>query len=677
MLRKSVRPALAFILLTLLPLAVAVGGEIKDTESAGHSNEAARVAPIESYKKSGIEIVQFELGVLSHFSYLVISEGKALAVDPVRDVRAYLDYAAKNNLKITGVWLTHNNADFVAGHTELAAELNCPVYIGERAGAGFTNKPLKDGSVLEVGRARIKVIETPGHTPEATCGLVSSEADPAKPFALISGDTLFVGSVGRPDLMGGQMAAASLASMMFDSWTKKLALLPDETLVLPAHGAGSLCGAHLSDEPSSTIGAQRTANAYLQYKSRSEFIAAILEGLPQAPRYFKHNAGMNKKGPAKVDWNKEPELIKEPKADLSDTGKYYLVDLREAGEYAQGHIPNSVNIGLRGRLETWVGIMVPWESKLVLCGSGEEIREALARLHRVGYEARAVTMEDWQKAGHKISKNEMITPAELYKKMQEGTAPVVVDVRLPNEWMGLRIGTVLNLPLNELAEEAVKLEPDQPVVAVCNSAYRSSMAVGILERIGFSKASSLAGGSQAWIDAGLPTYGSVSAGTAAAAATPGRSLDLPDRLSPEELRRMILDLPGTFELIDIRPPEAFADYHLPGSVNADIGRVLQSPAYLTGAGPLVVVDRDGSLAMAVAGILSQKTKRAVKALHGGLEGYWQATELGTAVKPVPMSGPAALGGQAPKVKKPAPALPKPPAEEPKKPKKPKDQSAGC
>jgi rhodanese-related sulfurtransferase/glyoxylase-like metal-dependent hydrolase (beta-lactamase superfamily II) len=651
-------------------------GPIKDSESATHGDEAARVMAIETYDYPGFEIVQFELAVLSQFSYLVVSGQQALVVDPVRDVQAYLDFAEKNSLKIIAVWLTHNHADFVAGHTELAAELDCPVLIGAKAGAGFPHQPLNEGSVIEIGQALIKILETPGHTPEATCGLVSSSSAPDKPLALISGDTLFVGSVGRPDLMGGQVAAASLASMMYDSWTGKLAHLPDHVTILAAHGAGSLCGAHISDEPSSTIGREKAANSYLQHKTRAAFIAAILEGLPEAPQYFSHNAAMNKKGPTKVDWRSSPNLIKEPNPELTDTRKYYLVDLREAGAYAQGHLPNSVNIGLRGRLETWVGIMVPWESELVLCGSLPEIEEAVFRLHRIGYKAGAVTPEDWRRAGLEVRQSEMIAPADLYRKMQDGTSPVVVDVRLPNEWMGLRIGTVLNLPLNRLAEEAVKLEPDKPVVTVCNSAYRSSMAVGILERIGFTKAASLAGGSQAWIEAGLPTYGA----TASVASTPSpkRELNLPDRLTPKELNMMILDLPGSFELVDIRPPEAFADYHLPGSVNADIAEVLHSPAYLTGAGVLVIVDRDGSLAMAVAGILAQKTKRTIKALHGGLEGYWQASELEKAVKSVPLTRPSPAAGPPPIMSPPAPspAQPSTPGSPPA-PAKPKRKSAGC
>jgi rhodanese-related sulfurtransferase len=276
-----------------------------------------------------------------------------------------------------------------------------------------------------------------------------------------------------------------------------------------------------------------------------------------------------------------------------------------------------------------------------------------------------------------LAKNDTVRPLDLYAEMQKGTAPVIVDVRLPTEWMGLRIGPVVNLPLNHLEELSAKLDPRERVVAVCNSAYRSSMAVGILERKGFQRASSLAGGSEAWIEAGLPVYGATAASGAASA--PRKELRIADRISSEDLKRMILDLPGTFDLVDIRPPEHFGDYSLPGARNADPADVLGNPAFLTGAGPLVIVDRDGSLAMMVAGILSQKTQRSIKALHGGLEAYWSATELGRAAAGkvgAPASralqpqgaGPPAPGSMAPRAAAPAPGVVPP---------SPKKKSAGC
>lgn len=650
--------------------------KLKDSESATHSSDAATYKVIATYKFPGFKLIQFDLAVLSQFSYMVISDGKALVIDPNRDVEAYIQNAKKEGASIIGVLLTHNNADFVAGHMELSTLANCPIYISEKAGAGFKHKALKEGSVINVGQASLKCLETPGHTTESMSALLFSKAHPEKPLGIITGDALFVGSVGRPDLMGGHMAASTLASMMYDTWTNKLSKLLDDVAIFPGHGAGSLCGAHLSDEPTSTLGAQRTANPYLKYTSRGAFIAALLEGLPEAPQYFKHNAAMNKQGPPLVNWGQAPAWIKPEKAVI-DPKQYYLVDIRDAKDYAAGHIANSVNIDVRGRLETWTGIMVPWGSKLVLVGSEAEIKEAQHRLHRVGYDnVQALTVGAWKKAGLPLRSTKLVTPQELYREMQKGTAPVIVDVRLPAEWMAMRIGTVLNLPLNRLAQESAKLDPSQPVVAVCNSAFRSSLAMGILERNGFSKATSLDGGSQAWIDAGLPVYGNKhQGGEAASQVAPKREVRLPERIAPADLKRRLMDLPGTFELVDIRPANHFADFHLEGSRNADLIDVMQNPAYLTGVGPLIIVDRDGSLAMAIGGILSQKTARLIQVLHGGLEAYWAESQLG------PKVGAPKIGSPAPAQVKPAnpPAAPSQtsPAAPSAPPEKPKRKSGGC
>lgn len=459
------------------------------------------------------------------------------------------------------------------------------------------------------------------------------------------------------------MAAASLAGMSFDTWHNKLSKLDDSVVVLPAHGAGSLCGAHLSDEPSSTIGAERNSNTYLQHTAKNDFITAVLEGLPDAPAYFKFNAAMNRNGPPLVNWNAElPAALLDE--SLSDTAKFYVIDLRDAQSFAVGHIPNAVNIGLRGRLETWTGIMVPWGSSVVLCGSPEETTEAAFRLHRVGYDVSGVlTFDIWKNANLPAYKNEPISARDLYQRMQDGTAPIIVDVRLPAEWMGLRIGNVINIPLNQMEKLApVKLAKEEQVVTVCNSAYRSSLGIGVLERDGFKQVASMVGGSEAWIAAGFPTIQPTGPGTAAS--LPMRSIKLPDAIEPAQLKRMLMDLPGTFDLVDIRPPEHFKDYNLPGSRNVDLSDLIGNPAYLIGPSPLVIVDRDGSLAMAAGGILAQKTNRPIKVLFGGLEAYWNKLETGSAVKAVPL----------PSV---APQTPAPAAAPVQAPATPKKKSAGC
>lgn len=668
---------LAVIWPWLVPVSLAVASsKIDDAESGRHGFEAAQYQVVDTYEFPDFKVVQYDLAVLSHYSYMLISGGEALVIDPGRDIFTYLDSAQKEGVKITGVWLSHSHADFVAGHIEFAARLDVPLYISQKAQAVYQHRPLQEGDTLAVGRVVVRFIETPGHTLDSMCALVSSAEDPEKPLLVLSGDTLFIGSVGRPDLLGKDMSASTLAGMMYDTWTNKLSKLPDDVIILPAHGAGSLCGAHLSDAPVSTIGQERNANKTLGYTSRGAFIAAVLEGLPEAPQYFKHNAAMNQKGPEPAEWKFETLPLREPGRELADPSEYYVVDVRDAESYASGHIPNSVNIGLRGRFEAWMGIMVPWDARKVIAGDEAQIREALYRLNRIGYTAEAVLVDAWKAAGLPVTANDRLVPRELHGQMQTKDSPLVVDVRLPSEWTAVKIGTIINIPLNQLAPKSSTLDPRERIVTVCNSAYRSSMALGILEREGFTQVSSLDGGSEAWIDAGLPVLETQSEG--AGRAVPVRQVRLAERVSAAELKRMILDLPGTFAMVDIRPPDHYGDYHLPGSVNVEVAELLDNPAYVTGVGPLVIVDRDGSLAMMVAGILSQKSDRPIKALYGGLAAYWDESDLGslmsTSVLPAgPGVSPTrpAPGARSARPASPVPARPQTPAAKSKK------RSAGC
>lgn len=676
--RKKSIGYLFFCLLLLFAFnSTAVAAQIKDSESATHAADASRYHIVNTYQFPGFKLIQLELPVLSIYSYMLVSEGKALVVDPCRDISIFLDIAKKEGLEIIGVYLTHSHADFVAGHMEVVNAMKCPIYQSHISGVTYPFEPLKEGSEIRVGKAVVKFMETPGHTPDGMCGLVYGPDDPKVPELVLTGDVLFVGSVGRPDLMGGTASAAWLASAFFDSWTNKISKLNDSVKIFPAHGAGSLCGAHLSDKPTSTIGEEKAANPYLQYKKRGEFVAALIQDLPEAPQYFKHNAAMNKQGPPLINWEAALPGEKLPVMDLTKPDQFYVVDLRDAPAYEQGHIPNAVNIALRGKLETWTGVMVPWAAKLVLVGNKEELKEGLFRLNRIGYSPEIITMESWKQAGLPITVSNPITPSELHDLMNKGQAPVILDVRLPPEWMALRIGTVLNLPLNHLAELSSQLDPSEPVVTVCNSAYRSSMAVGILERKGFKMPRNLKGGSQAWINAGLPVFEAARKGGEARQA-PKKQVKLPDRISAAELKRLIMDLPGSFELVDVRPENHFADFHLPGSVNVHVADLISDPGFLVGAGPLILVDRDGSIAMAAGGILSQKTERPVKVLYGGLDAYWSESKgispiaAGSSLAPAAKEKPAALTAP------PAPAKTNVPVTPPlKKPQRPERPSAGC
>lgn len=663
--RLALATACALLPSTLSPAALAQPAP-RDAEAGTHGFEAARHRVVDVYRFEGFEVVQFDLPVLSHFSYLLVSGGEGLLVDPDRDIDAYRKYASENGVSVRGVLLTHSHADFVAGHLEAARAFGCKVFQSALSGAKYPFEGLRDLSTIRIGSAVVRALETPGHTPDGICALVPSFGGTGDAAALFTGDTLFVGSVGRPDLLEGTMSAAELASLAFDSWHDQLSALTNDVRIFPAHGAGSLCGAHLSDRPTSTVGEERASNPYLRHYDRSAFVAAVLEGLPEAPQYFRHDAAMNREGPPFLDPAGPKASEAAPESAMKDPARFVVVDLRDAAAYAAGHVPRSLNIGLRGRLETWVGILVPWGSNLVVVGSDEEIAEAARRLARVGYEAAGLRWEDWAASGLPTARSGRLAPRALFEAMEALRAPLLVDVRLPEEAKGLAIGPAVNLPLAHLRELSSKLAPDQPVVTVCNSAYRSSMAVGILEARGIENIASLEGGTEAWVEAGLPTSGE---GPTPPASSPGGvAVRLADRLDPSELHRLILDLPGSFEIVDIRPAEFFADYSIPGSRNVPIGELLGGEEFRTGTIPLVVVDRDGSLAMQAAAILAQRTHRPVKALHGGLEAYWIETELRPAVRAVPLPAAPPEGAATPPAPGGPPAAPEKPA---------KKKSAGC
>jgi glyoxylase-like metal-dependent hydrolase (beta-lactamase superfamily II)/rhodanese-related sulfurtransferase len=647
------------------------GGLPGDAEAATHGDEAASVQLVKETEQKTLDFVfrQYNLPVLSHYSYMIGSGGEALIIDPARDISRYLKDAQELGLKITRVYLTHSHADFVAGHAELAKATGAEIIMNKDTGAGFPHRPVKDGDVITFGTVRGMIVTTPGHTPDGTCLYVYTPANERNPRFVLTGDTLFIGSVGRPDLMGEGMSAAALAEMGFHSWKDKLSRLPDDTKFFPAHGAGSLCGAHLSDKPVSTIGEQRRENVYLQHKDLLSYVMAVIDGLPDAPQYFKHNAKMNHDGPPLVDWDKSapPALYA---ADIFAQGKkgVWLIDIRDAKAFAAAHPQGAISIGVRGRFETWTGIMLPWGEPFVLVGSDDEVREAAFRLKRIGYDAPTGFLqggvEAWKQAKLPLGSLTLLKAQDLYQQMQAGAAPIVVDVRLPSEWMALRIGNVLNIPINKLFTDSKRLSKDMPVLTVCNSAYRSSMGASVLLKQGFKEVFNMDGGSEAWIAAGLPTLG-VTGGGHGTAAAPARAIRLPDRIAAADLKRLLMDLPGTFEIVDVRPSAQFADFNLPGAMNVDIADVVANPAYLNGAVPLVLVDRDGSLAMAVGGILSQKTARPIKVLFGGLEAYWNES-----------AAPLQAGSPAPAavvpVIKPAAPAPAPVAPEP-----PKKKSAGC
>jgi hydroxyacylglutathione hydrolase len=451
---------------------------------------------------------QFYLGCLAHASYLIGSQGEAAVVDPQRDVDEYIEEAARENLTIKHVIETHLHADFVSGHRELAARTGAKIYFGWKAQARFDHVPVKDGESLEFGSVKLQFLETPGHTPESISILVFDQEQGEKPAAVLTGDTLFIGDVGRPDLLGAVMSPQELAGMLYDSLHQKLLTLPDEVKVYPAHGAGSMCGRNISSEKSSTIGQQRRHNYALQPMNRSDFIEMMTTDLPEAPAYFSQDAQLNREGAAvladlPVPTELEPAVV----LTLQEQGAMIL-DTRSSDQFGTGHIPGSLNIGLGGQFATWTGTLIPLKTPIVLVAETEEhVREARLRLARVGHENIAGYLSggilSWHNAGLPLSSIEQISVDELDRRMKEGTAQQVVDVRKPGEWTSGHIKDALHIPLNKLRERAGQLNPEQSVTVICAGGYRSSAATSLLERQGFHKTTNVVGGMNAWTNAKL------------------------------------------------------------------------------------------------------------------------------------------------------------------------------
>jgi hydroxyacylglutathione hydrolase len=458
---------------------------------------------------------QFYLTCLAHASYMIGSEGEAAVVDPQRDVDIYLKAAAEQNLKIRHIFETHLHADFVSGHKELAARTGAKIYIGAQAHAGFLHVALTDGFEVKVGAVRVRALETPGHTPESVCLVITDEAEAsdgksAQPTAVLAGDTLFIGDVGRPDLSKTH-TPKELAGLLYDSLHQKLLALPDTVLVYPAHGAGSLCGRSMRAERSSTIGTERLTNYALQIASREEFITQLTCNLPARPDYFLEDAEINRWGAATLT-----ELPPLPGLSPSDVQALLqqnanVLDVRPGDVFAAGHVPGSIGIALSGQFASWAGGILGIHSKPVLVGdTDEQIEEARLRLARVGIEDLggylAGGVGAWTKAGLPLLETPQISPKELSQKLREGSlrALDVLDVRREGEWQAGHIPEVQCQALDTFPHGLPAMNRDRPVAVHCKSGYRSLIACSLLERAGYRNVINVVGGFDAWHAAELP-----------------------------------------------------------------------------------------------------------------------------------------------------------------------------
>lgn len=439
---------------------------------------------------------QFYLGCLAHASYYIGSETEAAIIDPQRDVQQYLDEATANGQKIKYIIETHSHADFVSGHLELAEKTGAEIIYGQRANTTFPTHKVKDGDELNVGEIKLKFFETPGHTPEGITILAQKEGETDK---LFTGDTLFIGDVGRPDLIGSKgFSAEQMGEMLYDSLYEKILPLPDETEVYPAHGAGSLCGKSLSKETWSTLGVQRQNNYALQPMSKEEFTKIVAADQPEVPAYFPQSASKNLEGSLSLADLPKPQALSSEEINNFDG---VVIDVRQNVEYGASHVPNSINIGLGGQFASWAGTMIPIGTSIALVAeTQEQIDEAFMRLARVGHD----TVKGFSLIGDYKGETKTVEQIEVGKVKEILSDEVqFVDVRRPAEHANGHAIQTINLPLDKLSKELDKLDPTKPTYVICQSGYRSSLGTSILENAGFDKVYNVTGGTKAWMDAGL------------------------------------------------------------------------------------------------------------------------------------------------------------------------------
>jgi len=454
---------------------------------------------------------QFYLGCLAHASYMIGSEGAAAVVDPQRDVEQYIAESAAQGLKIKYVIETHLHADFVSGHCELAARTGAEIIFSQHANAAFPHRAVRDGDEIDVGRVTLRFIETPGHTPESMSVLLIDHDVSDEPQKVLTGDTLFIGDVGRPDLSGSRgHTAEAMAAALYESLHDKLLKLDDAVEVFPAHGAGSMCGRNISKETSSTIGQQRKFNYALADMPKDEFVRMMTTGMPAAPTYFSRDAEINRTGAPPLEALPRLEALPPDAVEILVQQGALVLDVRAAAVYGGGHIPGSLNIGLGGQFASWAGSLIAPDKPLILVAEDEsKAEEATLRLARVGLEnVRGFLrggMEAWLQAGRETATVRQITVAELRRRIQEEPDLQLVDVRRPAEYEGGHAPRARLAPLSELRANPLGwLDPARPVAVICAGGYRSSAATSLLESRGFQQLFNVTGGTSAYVEAGYP-----------------------------------------------------------------------------------------------------------------------------------------------------------------------------
>jgi hydroxyacylglutathione hydrolase len=447
-----------------------------------------------------MKVEQLYTSCLSEAAYFISSNGEAAVVDPLRDIDAYLKLAEEQGVTIRYIFETHFHADFVSGHLELSKATGAPIIYGPNTEAGFRITKAEDGQVFEIGDVRIKALHTPGHTLESTCYLLFDESN--EPHCIFTGDTLFVGDVGRPDLFSGNMTKEELASMMYDSLQTKIKTLPDTVIVYPAHGPGSACGKALGKETFSTIGTQKATNYALADQSREEFVNAVTEGLNTPPAYFPINARINKEGYDSMDEIMGQGMTALSVADFKATvaAGAYILDTRPSSVFTEGFVPESISIGLDGRYAEWAGSLLPYDQKLVLVTELGREAESITRLARVGIDKVQGYLEGgfeaWTAAGEQADLIIDVEPDELAMDIPFDNRLEVIDVRKPAEFEVGHVQSATNLPLSEMTDilNIAGIDSEHNLYVHCAGGYRSVIACSLLKRQGFHNLRNVLGG---------------------------------------------------------------------------------------------------------------------------------------------------------------------------------------
>ena len=445
-------------------------------------------------------IKQLYTNCLSEAAYYIESEGEAVIIDPLRDIEAYIDLAKERNAGIKYIFETHFHADFVSGHLDLSKKTGAPIIYGPGAKTNFKIHNAKDGEIFKLGKISFEVLHTPGHTLESSCYLLRDEEN--NPHAIFTGDTLFVGDVGRPDLSSGDMTSEELAGIMYDTIQNKILPLNDAILVYPAHGPGSSCGKNLGPNTFSTIADEKKTNYALQPQSREEFIIAVTKGLNEAPKYFAINAKINQEGYEDLSDIKlkgtTPLTIKKFKAAINDD--VIILDTRHASEFTQGFIPGSIFIGLEGRFAEWAGSILAFDKPILLVTAPGKEEESVIRLSRVGFDKMTGYLkggfEAWKNAGEKVDIIIDVEADELIMDIPHDPNLVVVDVRREMEFADGHLANAVNLPLDEMTDVAqmAKFEDNQNLYVHCAGGYRSVIASSLLKKQGIHNLRNVLGG---------------------------------------------------------------------------------------------------------------------------------------------------------------------------------------